>query len=111
MSTPAFDRLPRWARHEIQRLTADLASAEAKIQKGAGAKFAYTEPGPTNTSHEADRHMQRSLPDGTRVRFTVAGTVVEAWVDSQGLLNVYGRGALLVRPRSSNVIQVIGRDR
>lgn len=96
-----LSRLPAWARHEIERLTADLASAHAKL--AAGPDDSNTFAGPYSTPPVP-------LGLGTIVRFgslkSLPGTF-DAYIED-GTLVVRGSGSseIAVLPRGGNVVHV-----
>lgn len=101
----AMDRLPRWARDEIQRLRSDLEDSNKRLR----AAFGET---PTKVEVDPHRHMDGDdrrvfLPDYTLVRFTIkSGETIDVHL-RDGLLEVRGSGTRIsVLPRAANVVQI-----
>jgi hypothetical protein len=97
LSSEKFDRLPRHAQYEIQRLARDLADAQSRL--AAGPEDSDTFADPYNTT-------PRPLGKGTTVRFGGAGsdgTFVVKYQDGE-LEVTAGTGGkrLVIIPRISN---------
>ncbi len=95
-----LDRLPAWARFEIERLQADLASTKKNLR----AAFGET---PTNIEIERyyDKDYRCFLHDGSTVTFTLKGGNVTVMI-RDGVLEVMGDNIIQIEPRASNMIWV-----
>ena len=107
----AFDRLPKWARTEIERLRRDLADAKERLAAGPENSNTFADPYLDKKPLGTDTTVEFRLASGGKVRVRIArdrgGT--KEYVD---VMHV-GRHAceLAIRPSSSNTFEVIEVDR
>ena len=93
-----FDRLPKWAQMEINRLSGDLENYKEKVAQISGEEetIVYCEGYVT---------PKINLPNNSHIVFEIDGGSISANV-VDGELRVYGQspGPLLVLPRASNSV-------
>jgi len=100
-----FDRLPKWARMEINRLSGDLENYKQKVAQISGKEE-------TNVYCEGYATPRINLPKNSHVTFDIVDGLISANV-VDGELRVYGqsRWPLLVLPRASNSVYLIFGER
>lgn len=104
-----FDRLPKWAQHEIRRLKADLAAAEKQL--------VAVQNRDTNVWISGVEDVP--LPPDCRIRFDMSAGVFINIVHQEGYdgfprLDVYASGhkgpRLIFEPISANVGSLLAAD-
>jgi hypothetical protein len=96
-----FNRLPKAAQREIDRLRRDLAFAHERLAAGPETGIAYID-------HAIDSAARQWLAEGSRVSFVVGESrriIVRLEGDNRLAISSDG-GGLLVRPWVSNAIRV-----
>lgn len=109
-SEPRYERLPKWARNEIERLAANAEHYQAKMRDMIEDK---TGEG-TNTSVERLVGADVPLPDGTWIEFRLdngARMSVRNNGDYVEVRSTEWRQRLAVMPQSGNVVHLAGIDR
>lgn len=99
-----WDRLPAWAKAEIERLRSELASTQEK------AREVYGDPGPDSfvVADYFSPHQGRALPFE---RITLRGITVEVDEGREGIQLHSSQGSLIVVPQVSNTLFVEVRRR
>jgi len=98
MSEERFNKLPKWAQIEIQKLTSDLASANEKIN-------ALFYNGKTNTVIISGLD-EMPLPNNSNIRFSWGKTHIDARIVDEEL-RIYGQSAIHIQPRATNTCYII----
>ena len=95
-------KLPMWAQSEIQRLTQDLAAANAKLSVGPEDSDTFADP----YSDSARRPLGR----GTLIQFGVerGERMLVRWEDGKLQVSSDGMG-LAVQPRAANSVDIVAR--
>ena len=96
---PNEERLPSWARSELNRLRQNVAYLKeqvANMVKGSGS--------PTDTYMERHDMPEIGLPRGSRVRFQGLEGSVTVFVDEGEIVAQAGCERLVVVPRAANMV-------
>lgn len=102
ITSAMFDRLPKAAQAELERLERENARLLDDLQVALG----QAPPG-CDTFVRAREQGERPLGRGPRVRFHGKdGWPIEVYVDNHGAVQVRGEWNLVVRPTSGNGITV-----
>lgn len=102
-----FDRLPKWAKIEMQRLQRNLKFHQEEHLRIATGGILEKD---TNTLVDPYADIPQMLEANSTVAFRLGEDwrhgVVRVRISRDGTLNVNGDHGLLIRPNSSNDIQI-----
>lgn len=94
-----FDRLPKWAQREIDRLTMRLREASERLSAGPGDSNVFAHPYCDNPT---------PLGRDTMVKFVMgeaSGDALHVGIFEDGL-RVYGHRGIVIQPRARNAVDV-----
>lgn len=101
ISTDQYNRLPLYARQEIDRLNANLGGYRDKLLQATGAK-----PGRSGTTVAVFCEPIGGLPEGARVTFRTEEGEIEVYQQKDGTISVRGQPGLVVKPIAGNVVEI-----
>lgn len=110
MAEPRYERLPKWARNEIERLAANVDHYQGKIREMIEDKTG----GSGNTLVERLVGEDVALPDGTWVTYSLdngAKISIRNAGEYVDVRSTQWHQRMAVLPQSGNVVHLMGLDR
>jgi hypothetical protein len=104
-------KVPVWARNEMDLARRRLGEQEERWRRFVAARSAAAAPHSDTRVNPHYDERSYPLPSGTRIEFDLDGDTVTAWVVREGvaaeLRLMLTDGQIMVKPRQSNVIEVV----
>jgi hypothetical protein len=100
-------KLPRWAKHEIEKLRSDILSLESQLAKAIGVEPTRVMVNPYSSM--MGREHQCYLQERETIRFAFGKRYLDVRLMGD-TVEVMGDSAISIHPRAANVVWIAATD-